>query len=128
MFRFGLADSDKCPRCNEAESLRHKFLECVYVRQIWRAATPLIHKLQDSVNPNDDPVKTIIAASPKSTVASMTLIAELLQNIQYLKPDQTYLLHPKFIVKRALKNLRIKEGNTKIRENFIEILNETNSD
>ena len=54
----------------------------------------------------------------------MTLVAELIQTILYLKQDQNFLLHPKYLVTRAIKNLSIKEGNQKIKRSFIELVNE----
>ena len=52
----------------------------------------------------------------------MTLIAELIQTILYLRHDQNYLVRPKLIVIRAIKNLSVKEGNHKIRRCFIDSL------
>ena len=33
--KFGLADSDKCPRCLEPETIKHQLLECKYVKKLW---------------------------------------------------------------------------------------------
>ena len=124
LYRFGMVDTDRCPRCNEAESLAHKFINCEYIRRIWRCAMPLINRMQSIQDPNQDLVKKAIAANLSSNTASMTYTAELLQTILYFKPDQTYLIHPKTVALRVLKNLAIKEGNTKIKGIFIELLNE----
>ena len=124
LHRFGLSDSDKCPRCDQVETLRHKILECDYARRIWHAAIPMLRKLQDTFNPNPEPDKTAIAASVEASTASMTLTAELLLSILFLKRDQNHLMHPKFVVMRAIKNLAIKEGNNKIKVKFIEIVND----
>ena len=92
--------------------------------RIWQAAIPLINKLQDAVDPNPNLLKATIASLTESTVASMTLTAEILQTILYLKPEQTFLLHPKYIAERAVKNLAIKEGGNKIKRQFIALVNE----
>ena len=123
-----MSDTNVCPRCNEIEDLKHKFVECAYVKLIWQKAKPFIIKLQDVHNQNDDTAKTSVAANLGSNTISMTYTAEILQTILYLKPDQTYLMHPGYIAKRALKNLTIKEGNSKRKRAFIELLNETNRD
>ena len=127
LFRFGMSDDDKCPRCDGTEDLRHKFIECAYVKKIWSSAKWYINKLQTLTEPNEDRGKTAIAATLGSNRASMTYTAELLQTIHYLKPDQNYLVHPKAVTKRVLRNLTIKEGDTKTRGLFIELLNEANS-
>ena len=62
-----------------------------------------------------------------SSVTSLTLVAEIIQSILYLNSEQEYLLHPKYFVKRATKNLNIKERNIKIRNYFIELANELGS-
>lgn len=56
------------------------------------------------------------------------MYAELLQTILCLKPEQIYLMHPNFVAIRALKNLAMKERKGKMKQVFIEVLNETNSD
>ena len=128
LYRFGLSDSDICPRCDGIEDLRHKFLECPYVKRIWLSARRYINKLQTLTELNEDKGKTAIAANSGSNRASMTYTADLLQNIYYLKPEQNYLVHPRAITNRVLRNLTIKEGHIKTKELFIEVLNETNSD
>ena len=121
-----MADTSTCARCSGIEDLQHKFISCQYVKKIWDCARTYLDKLQD--NQDYDPLKSSLAATLGSNTASMTYTAEILQNILYLNPAQTYLIHPKAFVTRALKNLIIKEGNSKIRRTFIEALNETNRD
>ena len=33
--KFGMSDSDKCPRCNETETIEHQLLKCNYCRVLW---------------------------------------------------------------------------------------------
>ena len=122
-----MSDTNTCPRCDEINTLKHKFIECVYIKRIWESAKPKIEKLSCPI-PGTDYIKTALAAVAGSTLASMTLTAELLQTILYLKPDPTYLVHPKALVNMAIKNLAIKEGNKTIKGDFIELINETYSD
>ena len=126
LHRFGMADDNKCDRCNDAETLKHKFIECAYVNRIWATAKPYLEKLGAQLPL--DLTKAAMAASTGSTLDAMTLNAELLQVILYLKPNPNYLLHPKHLVLNAVKALAAKEGNKRLKDNFIELLNETNSD
>lgn len=121
-----MADDNKCDRCNDAETLKHKFIECAYVNRIWATAKPYLEKLGAQLPL--DLTKAAMAASTGSTLEAMTLNAELLQVILYLKPNPNYLLHPKHLVLNAVKALAAKEGNKRLKDNFIELLNETNSD
>ena len=127
LLRFNLTDTDKCPRCDEIESLTHKILTCTYVEKIWDIAIPLLRRLDTNSEPNPDRLKLITATSVGSSQTSITLVAEIFQNILYLKSEQEYLLHPKYFVKRAIKNLSIKEGNKKIKKRFIELMEELES-
>ena len=124
LFRFGMSGSDSCPRCNETEDLRHKYIHCDYVKRIWQSANFYLNKLSNNWDPQEAPAKRVIAAHAGSTPASMTLIAEILQTITSLRSEQEYLLHPKFIARRAIKNISIKEGNKKLKDLFIEALND----
>ena len=124
LLRFGLSDTDKCPRCGEIENLTHKILTCAYVEQIWNRTIPIISKLNTSSEPNLNRIKLITGTSIGSSISSLTLVAEIIQNILYLKPEQEYLLHPNYFVKRVIKNLSIKEGNKKIKKDFIELAEE----
>ena len=125
LHRFGMADDNKCYRCNDAETLKHKFIECAFVNRIWATANPSLEKLGAQLPLNL--TKAAMAASTGSTLEAMTLNAELLQVILYLKPNPNYLLHPKHLVLNAVKALAAKEGNKRLKDNFIELLNETNS-
>lgn len=124
LHRFGLSDTDACPRCGETENLEHKLISCSYTERIWSTALPTIRQLNTVSNPHESRIKLITGTSIGTSAASMTLIAELMQTILHLRQEQNYLLHPKFLVKRAIKNLSIKEGNVKMRRCFINVLSE----
>ena len=129
LLRFNLSNTDRCPRCDGVEDLAHKLLTCPYINKIWNCAIPFIRKLNsqpDIIDP--DRVQLIIGATKDSSLASLTLAAEIIQTILSLNPEQNFTLHPKFLVKRALKNLSIKESRAEIKRSFIELINETNSD
>ena len=105
LHRYNLIDNDRCPRCGEAETLNHKFIECDYVRRIWRYATSLTANLI-SVNQNQLPVDSrslVLGSFVESTPTILTLHAEILQRILYLREEQNYLVHPKTLVTHCLK-------------------------
>ena len=126
LHRFSLADNDKCPRCDGVETLRHKFIECPYVKRIWARAKDYIIKLSEPITGAMDVTQVTMSTAIGNSLASMTLNAEILQTILYLNPDQNFLIHPKNLVHMALKNLARKEGNVRIKRQFIALLNETN--
>ena len=118
LYRFGMGDSETCPRCDQVEDLRHKLLECDYINRIWRVVDR--HLKTTNINIERD-IKSL-AAYPEATLTALTLTAEIIQMILQLRPEQNYLTHPKQFVERAIKNLKIKEGNKKIRGDFIQML------
>ena len=118
LHRFGLADNEKCPRCDATEDLRHKFLECDYIKRIWAAAE--IYLKSTNLDINSD--LKVFAAHPNASLTTMTLTAEILLMILQLKPEQNFLRHPKSFVERAIKSLKVKEGNKKIKNDFIQML------
>ena len=122
LSRFGLIDSATCPRCDQVETLRHKFIECHYSRKIWAEALPYIEKLAGVIEPSQDKTKIIIAANINSNLAAMTLSAEIMQVILQLNPDQTFLVHPRHVIKQVIKRLRRNEGNQVIKKDFIELV------
>ena len=123
--RFGLADSDNCPRCGAIETLKHKILECEYVTRIWREVDKLSVKLNNPIVLNQDRIQRALGANEQTTPASLTLHAEILRIIIGLKAGQNYLIHPKNIAHNAVQSLIIKEKKAEIKELFIEVLNET---
>ena len=122
LSRFGLIDSNQCPRCGLIEDLLHKFTECDYVSRIWRMAKPYIEKLSHGTIPLQDVPKLILGMNQESTPTSITLCAEILLRITYLKDDQNYLFHPKTVVHQVLTNLKTKDK--KWREEFAALLDD----
>ena len=117
-----MINSSTCPRCDQIETLKHKFIECPYARRIWAETFPYIEKLSEAMDLSQDKTKLIIAANRKSNIATMTLSAEIMQSILYLKAEQTFLVHPKHVVKQAIKRLSKNEENPDLKRNFIELV------
>ena len=106
LLRFNLSDNDQCPRCGRIETLRHKFIECDYVSRIWQAAQPFKNKLLPSANRQQlDSYETILGCHMTSNTAILTLNAEILLRIMYLKENQNYMMHPKALVMLCLKSI-----------------------
>ena len=124
LFRFGLRDSDLCPRCDQKEDLEHKLLTCPYAHRIWTRAIPYIEKLNTQQDPNATRLCLALGATKDTSLAALTLSAELLQVILALKDEQTYIIHPRIIVERAIKNLSRKEAKEGIKKLFIELVSE----
>ena len=53
-----------------------------------------------------------------SNLAVLTLNAEILLRISYLKDDQNYLLHPRVLVLNCIRTITKNEKNRDIKELF----------
>ena len=108
LFRFGLAPDPLCPRCGGIETLTHKFIECGYVQKIWDVVNRAERQICTSDPTIEDRTKSALGAYLNSNNTILTLNAEILDRILRFKPEN-YLLHPKFIVRSALKSLLQRE-------------------
>ena len=81
-------------------------------------------KLGCQVDRNIDLVARVLGAGPGNNLATLTLRAEVLQVILRLKPEQNFLIHPKKLVTDTARRLIIKEQNLKIKNSFIEALDD----
>ena len=122
LHRFNLIDSNLCPRCDQIETLRHKFIDCDYVRRIWQAAERYKDSLLTVSHSGLDPLKAAIGCYLEASPSSITLDAEILLRISYLRDTQNYLIHPNVVVKQCLSSLARKEKNLKIREDLKSLL------
>ena len=119
-FRFGLIDDPKCARCQHVETLKHKFYECLYVKKIWDELGRKLNKL--SINyAIIDPEPLILAAYKDGNPAIMTLTAETLLRISYLKDNDNFLRCPKALIKSIINHVLKLEGNESIK-NMIKTL------
>ena len=106
--RFGLTDSNECPRCGQPEDLEHKFVTCDYVKRIWDAVFTLTRKLKPLNSPNIGRLEQILdTVNPSKLV--LTIHAEVLQRILSMKEDSTYLVLPKTFAKLAIQYVAKKE-------------------
>ena len=115
LVRFGMAQDPLCPRCNEIETLKHKFIECDYIKRIWDIAFCLSSQASVTNPINEDPIEAALGAYLTSNITILTLNAELLLRINSLK-EENYLLHPKFFVKATLDFLIRREKKKEVRD------------
>ena len=104
LHRFGLVNDNTCPRCEEVETLQHKFIDCEYVKRIWAELARL-----GGSDLRAEPIKMITGTEISQTTLNLTIKAEIIGRILMLKDDQSYLIHPKYVVKLAIGNLIKKE-------------------
>ena len=116
LHRFGLIDSDQCPRCNQIDTLRHKIFECVYTKKIWEQVRKIDRRLI-SDQPTIDTVtdRYVLGPFTNSNKAFLTLTAEILVKILGFRDEDNYLLHPKHLVRNSIRALSIKEKDEKLR-------------
>ena len=115
LLRFGLGESNKCDRCDEIETLQHKFIDCSYVKEIWKHLFRLTNTIVSSDQQNLDPIKACLGAAVDASVTVTTINAEILQRILSLTRSQNYLLHPKKLIELALKLLSKREKSVTIK-------------
>ena len=122
LFRYNLINTNECPRCGQLEDLKHKFLECEYSSRIWRHATSLCRAIS-AANYNTLESNTVaMGSNPESNPTILTLNAEILLRISYLRDDQNYLIHPKAFVTNCIKALIRNERKTDIKEGLNSLL------
>ena len=108
LHRFGLNDNPNCPRCGLIEDLEHKFITCHYIKLIWQEAFKLLSKLTD-INPNEYQPNLILGMIKGTEPLLLSVLAEILQRIMYLKDNHQYLVRPKVIVTRAIELVARRE-------------------
>ena len=124
LHRYGLVDQPLCPRCNNLETLRHKYLECSYVREIWRRTFELTNRLKTQAHREPLENQALNVTEPKISI--LTIHSEILLEIRRLKDDAPYQLLPKIIARKAIERLSRRENNKKVKGELCALLEETN--
>ena len=118
LHRFGLTDSPVCPRCQETETLEHKFIQCNYIKRIWDIVLSSCRKITTG-NPSTEPRnKAICGGYLTSNTTIITINAEIMLRILSLKDDESFLIHPKHFVKHAISYLMRKERKQNIKNDL----------
>ena len=116
LHRFNLTDDPSCPRCGDIETLEHKFINCDYIKRIWAATITFTNRLTTVNQATINGPKLITGSFVESTPTILTINAEILQRIAYLRPNQTYLVHPKTFVAQSLKSIVRNEKKLAIKD------------
>ena len=122
LARFGLIDSNKCDRCDEVDTLLHKFIDCGYVKEIWKHLSLVTASIRTTNQVGVDPIKSSLSATMDSNLTITTINAEILQRILTLKRDQDYLIHPKRFIEHALKLLLKRERKGQVKDEIADLL------
>ena len=120
LHRYGLTQSPNCQRCNQVETLKHKYLECPYIKEIWRRTLALTNRLRNGA-PNE-PLIDRVMACPEPNRTILTIHAEMLLEIRRLKDDARHLTLPKILLRKALERLSRREVLNKVQEDLNDLL------
>ena len=120
LHRYGLVAVPFCPRCNQVETLKHKYLECGYVKEIWRRTLNITDKLKNQVRQEPLENKVINISEPKPPI--LTIHAEIILEIRRLKDDAPYQLLPKILVSKAVERVSRRENNWRIKRELSALL------
>ena len=123
LHRYQLIDSPACPRCNQTETLVHKYLDCDYVKEIWRRTLLQTNRLRTNTNVNDSLIEKVMSSS-EPNLSVLTVHAEILNRIRLLNPEATHLTLPKLIVRKSIEMLARRELKQEIKEALGTLLNE----
>ena len=122
LFRFGMVDTPKCPRCHLIENLQHKFIECDYDSKIWKVVQDSCKTLLTVDANNYPPAALMLGGYLESSPLILTIYAEVLQRILMLKDDENYLLHPRHFAKNAINLLIKREKKTDTKSELKSVL------
>ena len=112
LHRYSLIDSAQCPRCDEIETLRHKYFDCPYVKEIWRRTLLITNKTRQRIQPNESTIEKALCCTIEPNITSLTIHAEIISRIRQLKDTEAnLLLWPKLFVKKAVELLIRREQN-----------------
>ena len=110
LHRYRLVDSASCARCNDIETLKHKYFECPYVAEIWRKTLQVTNKLRTSIDPNETLIERALCCTNEPNTIAITIHAEILLRIRRLKDgDANLLLLPKLFIKYSLDFIKRRE-------------------
>ena len=125
LHRYRLVDSAICPRCDEIETLTHKYFDCPYVKEIWRHTLLRTNELRTTIDPNETLIDRVLCCTNEPNTITLTVHAEIITRIRRLKESEAnLLLLPKLFVKTALDFLKRRELNKHHKEKLNELMHE----
>ena len=97
--KFGMSDTDSCPRCGVPETVQHQIFECEYTRKIWNYTTKITGIKIRTIN-------DVLGHNELHDKLTLTLHAEIIRILLSIeRPDQDQLS----IIKNTIKRLIIVE-------------------
>ena len=104
MKKFGMTDTDSCPRCGLPETIEHMLYSCEYTKKLWG-------KVEKVTGIKNDALSTILGCDDKHDKTTLTLHAEILRILLAIDRPTT---QQDDMLKNILSRLRIMEkGITK---------------
>jgi len=119
LHRFGLIDNPSCPRCDQIETIEHKFATCEYISRIWAETSRLTNKWP---SPNTDQIQELILANGNLDQTTLRIHAEILYRISLLPKNPQYLVIPKIFVACAVKYLIKMEKTRSVKTDLEHLL------
>jgi len=120
-FRFGLTDTPLCDRCGDTETITHKLFDCPSIKTLWEAVFRITNTAMP-VTPNCEHLYKALGAFRNCSTEVLTIHAEALTRLLYLKPDDT-LLPPNTFIRLIITSLMKKEKSRvtkQVLENLLE--------
>ena len=106
--KFGMTETDLCPRCNIPETISHQLTDCLYVRKIWDILTKITGIKIKSLN-------QALGHDPMHDKITLTIHAEIIRQFMSIERPT---LEPIKLVRSTVKRLAIVErGITKFQIN-----------
>ena len=123
LHRYRLVDSPDCPRCDQIESLTHKYFECPYVKEIWKKTFLITDKSRQHFDPNESIKNKALGQVTNPNRTLLTIHAEIISRIRRLKETEANLLTlPKLFVKNSIEWVLRREINEQHKENIAELM------
>ena len=123
LARRGLIVDANCPRCDQIETLKHKYFECPYVANIWRRTIDITNKLRTSIDQTETIVEKALCCTNEPKSIAITIHAEIIARIRQLKDEEAnLLLLPKLIVKNSIRSVWRRETNDEIKTELASLL------
>ena len=120
LFKYRMKDTPRCGHCGLIETLSHKILECEYANRIWHQTFKLTDTTRVTVPANEDLPNKALGLVTGTNPFLLTIHAEILTRIHYLKAQRDFTIHPKHVIKLALEYLIRREKS----EHFKTLIND----
>ena len=100
--KFGMVECDKCPRCNEPETVEHQLFRCAYCKKLWATVSRLTGISNNSMD-------ALLGLDEKHNTATITIHSEIIRRLLAIERPTG---KPIDLIKSSLSNLSILERGT----------------